>query len=554
MTIRVIVLFLLYISSTAEYCKDPVVLLVSFDGFRWNYWNKTRVALPHFDQVATEGVRVTQLINAFVTKTFPNHYTLVTGLYPESHGIISNKFWGPKKDQVFTMSSCEDWWNEGEPLWVTAEKQGKKSAVFFWPGSECDINGYKPTIYKHYDSSVPFDDRIKTVISWLQNEDCTKQPKFVALYFREPDHTGHTYGPESPQVTEILKMVDGLVNKIRTGLKESKLQDTVNVIFTSDHGMATLNQKVIHLEDYVDIDLFYTANEGPNTDLTLWPKELKRKEILQKLVHAHPHMHAWDKYSTIPTRLHYSKNDRIAPIVVLADKGWLIAVKKDSRPVSVHGMHGYDNKESDMHPFFMAVGPAFKKGFQMDSMHNTDIYPLVCSILDLKAAPNNGTLSASGKLLQHAPHVGPSPPNVPIVDPNEVLPVIIPHFELGPPDHFETNLPLWQVMALGATGLIVVLVAATLVVVRCTRRKKKGGVPPPRTAVHTPQPNPSDADDVPLREIVAGDTKSETSEGGDLQRGQDVQQEGKEGEGADPASSSAGVVDEPPAPPPAGDG
>jgi predicted AlkP superfamily pyrophosphatase or phosphodiesterase len=199
----------------------PTVILISFDGFRWNYFDK--VSTPNLNRLSETGVKAKRLIPSFPTKTFPNHYTIVTGLFPENHGIIANKMYDPKLNATFSLGdrkSVEDsrWWG-GEPIWVTAEKQGQTSAILFWPGSETEIKGIRPTYWQKYDQSLAYDKRVQQALDWLDLP-VAQRPTLIALYFDAPDTQGHSYGPDSPEVKNAIRKVDTTIGILLQGLKQ----------------------------------------------------------------------------------------------------------------------------------------------------------------------------------------------------------------------------------------------------------------------------------------------------------------------------------------------
>ncbi len=145
----------------------PTVILISLDGFRYDYLDK--YSPPTLNQLAKDGVRAKWMIPSFPTKTFPNHYTVATGLYPEHHGIIENNIWD--FGVTFGLGKREEvqnsrWWL-GEPIWVTAEKQGLRAGAFFFPGTEAEIAGKRPTFWKQYDGKIPNNDRVDQILTWL---------------------------------------------------------------------------------------------------------------------------------------------------------------------------------------------------------------------------------------------------------------------------------------------------------------------------------------------------------------------------------------------------
>lgn len=370
------------------------VLLISMDGFRWDYL--TKVSTPNFDRLAQNGTKASYINNTFITKTFPCHYTIVTGLYEESHGIIGNKMYDPVFNSTFNMQNYETrWWNGGEPLWVTARRQNLKSATYFWPGSEAEIRGYRPNIWKHYNQSVPFKNRIDTVITWLTDEHID----LVNLYFHEPDATGHAYGPDSPQIIEKVKAMDKILGYLLDKFDSHYLTNKVNLILTSDHGMTTIDtaNKVVDITDHVNMSkIQFTVDNGPI--MQIQPSLGLIDDVVQSLQNV-SHISVFKK-EDIPDHWHYRNNRRIMPVFLLAEEGWSIT-KNKRKAASYHGKgaHGYDNRLNSMKPIFLARGPNIKENYTTNTFRSIDIYPMICNILGIQPAPNNGSLTATSSFL-----------------------------------------------------------------------------------------------------------------------------------------------------------
>lgn len=374
------------------------VLLVSMDGFRWDY--STLYKTPNINSIATEGVKADRLIPSFPTVTFPNHYTIATGLYPDHHGLIDNNFLAPDLNLTYRMSNRAMVENSafygGEPIWVTAEKQGVRSASFFWVGSEAPVGGIHPTYWKTYDGTVTYEARIDSVVKWLSYPE-EKRPELVTLYFDEPDATSHKFGPVSPQTGRAVERLDSLIGVLRQKLSSIPYHKKINFILLSDHGMgATSPDRYINLKDVVPDRMIINVSGG-NPVLLVNPVEGKLDSVLL-LLNAKSHIRAWAK-SNVPLRLHFGTNPRVPQIVVLADSSWSIG----NRPVSTSirgGAHGYDNADSDMFAVFSATGPSFKKNYKFHELNNTDIYGMICRIMRLKPAPNDGNPEDYRKILR----------------------------------------------------------------------------------------------------------------------------------------------------------
>jgi predicted AlkP superfamily pyrophosphatase or phosphodiesterase len=364
------------------------VVLVSFDGFRWDYNEK--YFTPNLNKLASEGVKADRLIPSFPTKTFPNHYTIVTGLYPDHHGLIENSFQADDVGQYYRMGDRSAVENPafygGEPVWVTAQKQGVRAASFFWVGSEAPVSGMHPSYWKKYDGTITYEAKIDTVIKWLGYPE-EKRPELVTLYFDEPDITSHDFGPLSAETGKVVSSLDSIVGIIRLKLAALPYAKKINLIVLSDHGMGPVSSdKYVNLREIVPARMIKSVSGG-NPVYLIKPAEGKKDSILN-LLNTVKGLKAWSK-SKLPEKWHYGNNQRIPEIVVVADSSWSIGI----RPVgsSIYGgAHGYDNYDSDMFSIFYAVGPSFKKGFKFEELNNTDIYNLICRILDIIPAKNDG--------------------------------------------------------------------------------------------------------------------------------------------------------------------
>lgn len=380
----------------------PTVVLVSLDGVRWDFLEMYDT--PNLSSLAAEGVRAERLTPVFPTKTFPNHYSTVTGLYAENHGIISNTMYDPVMDAGFSLSNREAiidqrWW-EGEPLWVTAEKQGQIAATYFWPGSEAPIQGVRPAYWLEYDGRIPGEERVDQVLEWLDLP-VEERPTFITLYFSDVDGAGHRHGPEAEEVSEALSDVDALVGRLMDGLESRGIDDDVNVIITSDHGMAETSQhRAIILDDYFDPESARIVDYSPI--LMMYPPDGVNEDSLVRALDSHDHLVAFTK-SQIPERFHIADHPRTPPILAVADEGWSITTRdryQESPERLNGGTHGYDNELVSMGGIFIARGPAFRSGYVAEPIINIHVYELVCEILGLDPAPNDGRLDAVDELLR----------------------------------------------------------------------------------------------------------------------------------------------------------
>lgn len=396
--------------------KTNPLLLISLDGFRHDYIYRS---VPTLETLAREGVHARFLMPSYPTLTFPNHYSIVTGLYPDDHGIVANGFYDPDFNETFSMGVKDGKWWGGEPIWNTVTMQNKTSATYFWPGSDCDINGLYPDHYYNYNSNVSFADRVNQVVTWLSLPE-EERPDFVSLYFREPDHTAHAEGPDSLAVNDMLKEMDGFINRLLSGLKERKVLDQVNIIVLADHGMARSGSLgAIQLTDYVpNLASLTTSNYstyGSFTTLRLKnPNEANLESMLKNLTcPAGPSTMRAFLPRDLPKRFHYSKNKRIGDIVLDLDSGYFTKHPDYPDWKDLLGNHGYDNHISTMGAFFIASGPDFKKNVTLQPFKNIEIYNLMCYLLDVEPAPNNGTEGALYAALLNPPFF----PDLPVETP-----------------------------------------------------------------------------------------------------------------------------------------
>ncbi|XP_036270993.1 ectonucleotide pyrophosphatase/phosphodiesterase family member 5 [Pipistrellus kuhlii] len=370
------------------------VLLVSFDGFRWDYLY--RVPTPHFHHVMKHGVRVKQVTNIFITKTYPNHYTLVTGLFAENHGVVANDMFDPMLNKSFSLDNMNiydsEFWEEATPIWITNQRAGHASGAAMWPGTDVKIHESFPAHYMPYNASVSFEERVAKIIEWFTS----KEPiNLGLLYWEDPDDMGHHLGPDSPLMGPVISDIDNKLGYLMQMLKKANLWDTLNLIITSDHGMTQCSEeRVIELDQYLDRDLYLLIDGSPVA--AILPKEGKFDEVYEALAHAHPNLTVYKK-EEIPERWHYKYNNRVQPIIAVADEGWYILQNKSEGLML--GNHGYDNALAEMHPIFLAHGPAFRKNFTKEAMSSTDLYPLLCHLLSIPAMPHNGSLRRVQDLL-----------------------------------------------------------------------------------------------------------------------------------------------------------
>ncbi|RYF91039.1 MAG: alkaline phosphatase family protein [Caulobacteraceae bacterium] len=372
----------------------PLTILVSIDGFRPDYLNAEDT--PTLARLAAEGVIAPAGMRpSYPSSTFPNHYTLVTGLRPDHHGIVSNTMLDPvlggfamkNKDAVVDRR----WWDQGEPIWVAAERAGIRTATLFWPGSEADIRGVRPTRSTTFDQGMASTARVDLLLSWLG--DPAERPGFATLYFDIVDTAGHSFGPGSPEVKSSAREVDAAISRLVDGLKAGGLEGKVNLLIVADHGMTAVTPGNLVIADLADPGAVRLVTGGAPATFALIPGQEARGEAL--LLRPHEHMTCWRK-GEVPKRLAYGTNPRVPAIVCMAQLGWTITNVEGAarrKPyVRVTGAHGYDPAEPDMRALFLVWGPSVRSGATVGVFDNVGVYPLLARLIGVKPAKGDGTL------------------------------------------------------------------------------------------------------------------------------------------------------------------
>lgn len=358
------------------------------------------------------------MLPSFPSVTFPNHYTLVTGLYPESHGVVGNSFWDPELQEEFYYTDSNamqaKWWH-GEPLWVTAEEQGVRVATHMWPGSEAHIGDLEPSFVDKYNGSEVLERKVSTILGYLDKPGPDmlsvdtivddQRPQLIAAYVPNVDADGHKYGPNSTEIRDTIQAVDTMLGLLLDGLVSRNLTKIVNVVVVSDHGMATTStSRTIQFEDLIDPDLIEHIDGWPHYGLR--PKDPTTVDSLyEQLLAKSNQMPGFDVYTkaTMPARYHFTANPRIAPLWLIPRTGWAI-VQRDEFEVGKakasgevyhpRGIHGYDHEDPLMRAIFIARGPAFphQSGSRVDVFQNTEVYNILCDTIGVEPKANNGTL------------------------------------------------------------------------------------------------------------------------------------------------------------------
>lgn len=363
--------------------SKPYVLLISLDGFRYDYAERDHAT--NLLALAKDGVTAKALIPSFPTSTFPNHYTIVTGLYPAHHGIVDNSFWneGPGHRAEFRSSDSVsttdgNWWG-GTPLWVLAEEQGMRAASFFWPGSDAEIRHTRPTYFYKYDGKIPNEQRVAQVVEWLKLPKA-QRPHFITLYFSDVDHQGHDFGPDAPQTRDAIRSIDTLLGKLFGEVRSLSLP--LDIFVVSDHGMAAVTGDI----DMSKLTNLNGVDVAPNsTDFKFYSSDPKRIDQLYSDLHGRDPRFEIYRPAEIPERLHYSGNPRIGDLVALATEPVILHLAPKPGQTLSKGMHGYDvARIPDVRGIFFAAGPDLKAGITVEEFENIHIYPLIARILGLK--------------------------------------------------------------------------------------------------------------------------------------------------------------------------
>ena len=375
------------------------VLLISIDGFRSDYLD--RGLTPTLSSLAAGGVR-TAMRPAFPSVTFSNHYTLVTGLTPDHHGVIENTMEDAGLGR-FTLSdhaatADRRWWDGGTPIWVSVERQGGHAATMFWPGADADIQGVRPRYSLPYDATMPDGARVAQILAWLDLPE-TGRPSFLTLYFEKIDVVGHHEGPDSPALDQALGEIDAAIAQLKQGLTQRGLADKIDLIIVADHGMTGLAaERVVYIDDYAAANSLHIVTSGAMMGLAPMPGA--ERVIEAALLSPKPHMVCRRKQD-MPERFHYGHNPRIPPILCLAESGWIVTSHAQAAKMKTPylGTHGFDNLLPEMRALFIAHGPDFRQGVTHAPFDNVDVYPLMAKLLGIAPEANDGHLADVSDML-----------------------------------------------------------------------------------------------------------------------------------------------------------
>ena len=381
--------------NSAEQQKKHYVILVSLDGFRYDYAEKYHA--EHLNALGKAGATAPAgMIPSYPSLTFPNHYTLATGLYPEHHGIVANSFYDPQRKQTYRLGDqstvTDGSWYGGTPIWVLAEQQGMRSACFFWPGSEAEIEGTRPSYYLKYDDKVANDKRVEQVLAWLRLP-AEQRPHLITIYFADVDHMGHEHGPDSEEVRAAVQVVDKEIGLLEKGLAELHLP--VDVIVVSDHGMAQVQGDWITLDQYFADASAFEKIISP----ALYAKsEADAQRVYEALKGKSDKFEVYRR-AQMPAGLHADSNPRSGDPIVVTTGPYLVRYSAPAQPTAQQGApagsamnaehkqvgaHGFDPaRVPDMKASFFAAGPDIRSGVTVQPFENVDVYPLLAKLLGL---------------------------------------------------------------------------------------------------------------------------------------------------------------------------
>jgi len=390
-------------ASMPQEAQAPV-LLISIDGFRNDYLD--RGLTPTLAAMAAGGARAEYMRPSYPSITFPNHYTLITGLRPDHHGVIANFMTDPDipgvRFSMFDPATVGDvrWWDGGKPLWTSVREQGGRAAAMFWVGSEAPVHGARPEFWRPFDIKVTSQQRVQQVLQWLALP-ATERPHFITLYFDKVDTIGHRYGPDSAELNAALGEVDSAIGELLAGIRTQGLQQKINIVVTSDHGMtATQPDRQIYLDELVDVSKLDFGWTGAYASFNALPGG--EAAARQLLAGTYPHINCITR-EQIPARFEYGHHRRVPAYICTAELGWQVTTRQAEKRKGheLLGEHGYDNTLPDMYSPFIGHGPAFAQGVTIAPIDNVDIYPLLARLLNITPARNDGNPHHTDAALKH---------------------------------------------------------------------------------------------------------------------------------------------------------
>ncbi|KAG7517762.1 ectonucleotide pyrophosphatase/phosphodiesterase family member 6 [Solea senegalensis] len=395
-------LLLLAAGHTCLAVRPLLVFLI--DGFRYDYMDDLH-ALPGFRELVTNGVKVDYMTPDFPSLSYPNYYSLMTGRHCDVHQMTGNNMWDEASKKEFLIGTNADsrlplWWDGSEPLWVTMQKLGKKVYMYYWPGCEVEILGVRPSFCEEYvynPSEKNLTDSIVNALSVLSSG----KADMAAIYYEKIDVEGHHFGPDSPQIKSAVRQLDAAMQFLNSKIKENHMEDQLNVVLFSDHGMTNIQwmEKIIELEKFINMSDVKMMDRGPV--VSLWPRDNKYQQVYAALSQV-PNMHVYAR-KDILQRYHYKGGKFVSPLTLVAEPGWFITENQKSLPywknssgepsAWQNGWHGYDNEFLDMRAFFLATGPDFKRNLRAAPIRTVDVYNVMCWTLGVEPLPNNGSWS-----------------------------------------------------------------------------------------------------------------------------------------------------------------
>jgi predicted AlkP superfamily pyrophosphatase or phosphodiesterase len=378
--------------NASEHLGKPQVVLISIDGFRWDF--QALYETPNLDRIAAAGVRAESLVPAFPTLTFPNHYSIATGRYPARHELVDNSFFSPDRSRYYTLrdrNAVQDGaWYGADPIWVVAEKNGMVSAAFFFVGTEAEIQGIRPTYWKPFNGNVDGETRVDQVLEWLALPD-ERRPRLITLYFEDVDEATHDYGISSPAMLEAVTLVDSLVGRLLDGIERLPIADDVYLVLVSDHGQSHFrsSEPVFVLDEFLDLTGIRTVDHGAFVALYFDEPNRDRALAICDIINQR-----WRHGQAVvpgeaPDSWRLWRDSPFADVLVVADPKSKVSTSAD-RTFKVSS-HGWSPDFRDMHGFFLAMGPRLPENRRIGRLSVVDVYPLLLEILDLpQAGPIDG--------------------------------------------------------------------------------------------------------------------------------------------------------------------
>lgn len=379
------------VNTTAQLDK-PYLLLVSIDGFRWDY--PSRYDMPALAAIIADGVKAESLQPVFPTLTFPNHYSIATGLYPARHGLVGNRFPSVDRQKLYSLSdrlSVEDGsWYRGEPIWVAAERAGMVSAAYFFVGTEAPIDGIRPSHWRSFDDTITGEDRVDQALAWLSLSP-DRRPHVLTLYFEDVDEASHDHGVDSAENQAAIQRVDRYLQRLVDGIESLPIAEQVTLLIVSDHGQRAYRPDVEHfvIADVANLDGVQTVDHGPVSFIYFdEPDTVRAEELAARINDRWAHGRAFSRHDA-PPRWQLGDSERVADLIVQADPGYAVTSSREWIPKLSKGDHGWAPEVRDMHGVFIARGPRLPQGSELDSLSAVDIYPLMLEILGL---PQRGSV------------------------------------------------------------------------------------------------------------------------------------------------------------------